>query len=68
MYSRLVDTAIAEPTCCDLVEDARKGRALLLHRDGVVHVLVTEVLDRRRQVAEEDWQPIVSITSIMRDR
>ena len=52
---RLVHAAVAEAARRDLVHDARQRRALLLERHRVVHVLVPEVLDRRRQVPEEDW-------------
>ena len=53
-YLRLVHGAIAEAARRDLVHDARQRRALLLERHGVVHVLVAEVLDRGREVPEED--------------
>ena len=51
---RLIDVAIAEPASRHLVQDPRESRALLLDRDGVVRVLVAQVLHRRRQVTEED--------------
>ena len=52
---RLLHAAVAEASRCDLIYDARQRRALLLERrHTVVHLLVAEVLNRRRQVPEED--------------
>ena len=55
---RLVHTAVAEAARRDLVYDAREWRALLVERHRVVHVLVAKVLDRGREVAEEDCAKI----------
>ena len=41
-------------TSSDLVDDAGQPGRLLFERDGVVHVLVAEVLNGRGQVTEED--------------
>lgn len=51
---RLVNVIVAEPTSSDLVDDAEQLGRLFFERDGVVHVLITEVLNGRCQVSEED--------------
>ena len=53
-YSRLIHATVTEATRRDLIQDARKRRALLLDRDRVVRVLVAEVLDSGGEVTEED--------------
>ena len=53
-HARIVHGAVAEPAGRDLVEGLRERGALLLDRLRVVEVLVAEVLDRGREVPEED--------------
>ena len=51
---RVVDTTVAEAAARDLIDDLCQGRALLLDRLRVVRVLVAQVLDRGREVPEEE--------------
>ena len=53
-YVRLIYAGIAEQASRDLVENTRELGRLLLERDRVIHVLVTEVFDVGRQVPKED--------------
>ena len=55
---RLINTIVAKQTSSDLVDDAGQPGRLLFEGHGVVHVLVAKVLDRGREVAEEDCAKI----------
>lgn len=61
---RLVDMAIAKAARTNLAEHIRKRRALLVDRDRVVHVLVADLLDVGREVAEEEH---VLLADLLRD-
>ena len=54
VQERLVDVAFAEPARRDLVKDTSECRRLLLDGHGVIRVLVAELLNCGRQMAEED--------------
>lgn len=53
-HSRLVDTAVAKAAGRDLVQHASESGTLLLDRLRVVHVLIAKILNRGREVAEEE--------------
>ena len=53
-YVRLIHPTIAEQPTRDQVDYFRERRAFLLDGNGVVHVLVAQILDSRCQVSEED--------------
>lgn len=53
---RLIHVIVPKSSGSDLVDDAGQPGRLLFERDGVVHVLVPEVLDGRCQVSEEDFK------------
>ena len=53
---RLVYTTITEEARRNFVDDMRQLGALLLDGHRVVEMLVAQILDIRRQVAEEDYR------------
>lgn len=52
---RLIHSSVTEPSCSHLLQHPGQGRAFLLDRNWMVHMLIAKIFDCGCQMSKEDW-------------